>query len=73
MHIIVLFVAFLAAVSKTFGGSHLTQVEVFAILTGIMDDSVPLILRLELPGVCYILLKKKRFHLYYYEGSPKPP
>ena len=27
------FVAFLAAVSKAFGGSHLTQVEVFASLT----------------------------------------
>ena len=27
------FVAFLTAVSKTFGGSHLTQVEVFASLT----------------------------------------
>ena len=55
------FVAYAATANKGFGGSHLTKVSEFASLTWIIDDSVPLMLRLERSGVLLCLIKENTF------------
>ena len=52
------FVALFAAFRRSFEGSHFVQGSLLASLICIIDDRVPLLLRLDLPGVLFCLINE---------------